>query len=235
MEKVNQNQGENYVKKIIILSVFSFSVFAQAKVSLIKLVKKDASVQKIQSAIQQGADIHERSAFRYTPLILAAKKSRPDIIKLLLQAGADVNARNNIGQTALMYASEKGNLESVKLLLAYGADVNAKDKHSGQTALMEAAWGTSVVDVIKALLQAGADVNARSGRGGMTALMMAAQEGKAEFVKLLLAYGADVNARTGKGQTALFWAYEDWYGPLPFFKEDRKGTIEALLRAGAVE
>ena len=122
------------LKKLLILSVLSFSVFAQAKDSLIKMIKEDVSILEIQIAIQRGAHLEERSLLFFTPLIMAAKKSPLKIVKLFIEEGADVNAKNSNGETALMYASYYGRAAVVNLLLQAGADVNAKDKN-GKTAL----------------------------------------------------------------------------------------------------
>ena len=152
------------LKKLLILSVFSFSVFSQAEVSLIQMIKKRASVQKIQSAIEQGANVNEQNSLGFTPLITAAANSRPEIISALLEAGANVNARTKYKETALIWAaSNENDLEVVKLLLEAGADVNARNGN-GETALMHAAFFTNA-EVVKLLLQYGANVNERDTEG----------------------------------------------------------------------
>jgi ankyrin repeat protein len=59
-----------------------------------------------------------------TPLILAVRRNRCDIVNLLLVAGADVNAHDEarIGNTAIREAVDEGNAEIIKLLLGAGAD-----------------------------------------------------------------------------------------------------------------
>ena len=203
------------LKNLLILSVLSFSVFAQAEVSLAELIKKDASVQEIQA---------------------------------LLQAGADVNAKDEDGRTALIAASTEDNPEMVRLLLQAGASVNVKDK-KGRTALFWVPFRYTIgefnervpkkLEVAKLLLQAGADVNVvdkGSYRDGYTILMSAAYLAYVDIVKLLLQYGADVNARDEDGKTALTYALtKTWGGFITLSKQDKKGTVQALLQAGAVK
>ena len=89
-----------------------------------------------------------------TPLVLAARDVKPDVLKVLIDAGADVNTANDNGVTALMNAARDEDIEKVRLLLHAGADVNAKDKEG------ETAWDkTSDDDIEDLLVGYGAQVN----------------------------------------------------------------------------
>ena len=218
----------------IFLSSYSFSenqecssVF-QNKKTLVNLILNKASIQDIQKAIEQGANVNAKSV----PLKYAILWRNNDVVKLLLDHGANVNARDKFGRTTLSYAIRLGNLETIKLLLQAGASVNARDKYEGQTALMWAVWWRNVdmvkVDIVKLLVEYGANVNARD-KIGSTALMLAAQERRTESVKLLLSYGADVNTKDQDGQTALSWAKKRSSES----KKDYKTIIKILEKAGA--
>ena len=72
-----------------------------------------------------------------TPLILAAKYSRNDLVRSLLKAKATVSAKDRFGRSALFYASRNGDLASVKALLQAESPLNdgslqeaAKNLHS---------------------------------------------------------------------------------------------------------
>lgn len=72
-----------------------------------------------------------------TPLIIAAKGSHVDIIKLLLNYAADINKPEPVtGHSALLAAATIGLTEIVQLLIDYNAMVNYKSNISGMTALM---------------------------------------------------------------------------------------------------
>lgn len=62
-----------------------------------------------------------------TPLIIAVKKSRIELIRMLLEAGANPNARNRRNQwTALDYAVSNCESELVEILREYGAEGRGK-------------------------------------------------------------------------------------------------------------
>jgi ankyrin repeat protein len=60
-----------------------------------------------------------------SPLHLAAREDRSDVVELLLANKAAIDARSNKGWTPLHYAAANDHIAVVKLLLAAGADVNA--------------------------------------------------------------------------------------------------------------
>jgi hypothetical protein len=67
-----------------------------------------------------------------TPLMVAARNGRTDVLKVLIQRGADVNAKwraydSGDGQwNALHIAASRGQVGAAQLLIAAGTEVNAK-------------------------------------------------------------------------------------------------------------
>ena len=59
-----------------------------------------------------------------TPLILAAKYGRGDVVAKLVLSNARVSARDNFGRSALFYASRIGNVDAIKALAKAKARVN---------------------------------------------------------------------------------------------------------------
>ena len=55
--------------------------------------------------------------FNQTPLHIAAKRKRGDIIRIILENGAKIDALDCVGRTALHYACLYNNLENVEILL----------------------------------------------------------------------------------------------------------------------
>ena len=93
----------------------------------------------------------------YTPLHIAAKAGRPEVVAALIEAGVDVNvATTNSGATPLHLAASAGSADVIRLLVQHGADVNSGDGAAGQTPLMFAV-AFNRVDAIRALLEAHAD------------------------------------------------------------------------------
>jgi ankyrin repeat protein len=174
------------------------------------VVRGDAA--EVASLLASGEAPNERIAGT-TPLAVAARDGRADLVKALLGAGADPNLTGTappFGGSPLMLAAALGHADAVGLLLAFGADADAADA-DGFTPLHLAA-SRAKSGVVKALLDAGAGVNART-MDGETPLMQACRAvfretgpewgGDLETVRLLLEAGADVGARNNYGETAL--------------------------------
>ncbi len=91
------------------------------------------------SLLNQGADVHAKDKFGWTPLHLAAAKENASATaELLLNQGADIHAKDKFGWTPLHSAASNNAYETAELLLNKGANVNAKDNH-GWTPLYWAA------------------------------------------------------------------------------------------------
>ena len=149
------------LKKLLILSVLSFSAVSESKVYVIDLIKKGYSFEEIDYAIHfQQADTKARTFLEnLTPLMLAIKKNKLEIAEMLLFYGlGDVNAKATYGRTALMIAVEKNNSEAIRVLMSYGANINGRGKH-GQTPLMLASLFKHV-ESVKLLVAYGAEINA---------------------------------------------------------------------------
>lgn len=167
-----------------------------------------------------------------TLLMEAARRSDPDLIRVLAAAGADVNARFRDGTTALVIAITDPIQERpdvIRALIEVGADVNTVTERDGMTPLMMAAelnYRKQYPEIVRALIAVGADVNARN-RNGQTPLMVAmVRKADTETIEALVEAGADVNQRLEDGTTALMIAVSDT-------NKDRWAVVKALIEAGA--
>ncbi|KAL2176478.1 uncharacterized protein P884DRAFT_245704 [Thermothelomyces heterothallicus CBS 202.75] len=122
------------------------------------------SLPVIAALIRHGADLSYTTPLsRTTPLLVAAKSGRIDIVRLLLESGARISVKDALGHSALFYASRSGNAKLVELLLGSKPPLNDGSLH-------EACRGFHV-RVMQLLLEAGHDANFRSIKhGGRTAL-----------------------------------------------------------------
>lgn len=211
--------------------------------SLFSLIKDDASVEEIKTAIAEGADVNEKiRKFGETPLHKVANKPwRVDVIRLFIEAGADVNAHDIWSRTPLHYTTQSDpyedeeleeRKEGIKALIEAGADVNARTRDQ-ETPLHLAAGMSSTEDIIRALVVAGADVNARD-EDDSTPLHKAAfssvMDGDVyEGVKALIESGADVNAKDDTGNTPLLLAL----GDTDYYGLGSLDVIRSLIEAGA--
>ncbi|KAK4082901.1 uncharacterized protein Triagg1_1791 [Trichoderma aggressivum f. europaeum] len=137
---------------------------------------------------------------RDTPLHIAAREGKADVVQKLLMQGADVDAKDKYGGTALFDAAHGGKADVAKLLLNEGADIEAK-KNDGDTVLHEMSFHGRV-DMVNLLLKHGADIEAKT-KGGRTPLGVAIDNEKPDTAKILLTRGADVEAPGVHGWTEL--------------------------------
>ncbi len=79
----------------------------------VAISKGDVNIVK--KFIEYGADVNEKSN-GMTPLMVAARYNKTEIIQLLLSKGAVVNAKSENGFTALKYAELSNANEAVELL-----------------------------------------------------------------------------------------------------------------------
>lgn len=159
------------------------------------------------------------------PVIAAAQRGDPVVLRLLIDAGANVNAQDHNGWSALRWARESGSrrqsqdMTGIVALLEGGG---AEDSAGGRAAaLFDAVLHKDPVRVREAL-RAGADANAKDDRG-VPPLIYAGNFGQPEIVKALVDAGADVNANPEHDTTPLISAIMG-------------GSVEAvktLLAAGA--
>lgn len=127
------------------------------------------------SAIQPVID-NRTNLGQATPLLLAARASDVEAMRLLVEYEADPQLATSGNNTALMLAAgvvfvegsapfrtEAEALEAVRLALALGIDVNAVNDH-GQTALHGAVYRAANT-IIEELVAAGANVDLEDERG----------------------------------------------------------------------
>jgi hypothetical protein len=118
------------------------------------------TLQELETAINNGADIQAETFEGYTPLIVTINSSNLDKVRLMLKNGANPNDRSHSGVSALMNACDSKNpVEMVSLLLDNGADINAQDPSGKETVLMYAVEYAPSQELISLLLDRGADPN----------------------------------------------------------------------------
>ncbi len=84
-------------------------------VSPLNVAISKGDIESVKKFIEYGVDVNEESN-GMTPLMVAARYNKVDIIKILIANGARVNVKNENGFTALKYAELSNANESVLLL-----------------------------------------------------------------------------------------------------------------------
>ena len=188
----------------------------------------DAKLAAMAGACELPAQYDSDDLTGFTPLMLAADQSSPQMLAWLLTHDADVNACSGNGCTALICAAaDDAHALSVQRLLALGADPNQAE-HAGWTPLFAALRSNAVVNA-RALIAAGAHTAYADGEG-YTSLMAAARGGCVAMIPELLASGVPVNAEWD-GQTALELALTDAHADVATLIE-KAGGIRGSQDAG---
>ena len=114
-----------------------------------------------------------------TPLILAARYQRYEILKELVNSGAGIEHFNFDGKRSLHEAAYNGCALCVRFLLNQGAQVDSLKRADWTPLMMACAKGH--LDVIKLLIDFGADIH-RKNKDGWTCFHIVCREG---FVKIM--------------------------------------------------
>ena len=165
-----------------------------------------------------GADINAQSYSGWTPLHIAFRENRKDMVKLLLREGADINLKDEYGWEAWYYAPQKGYIDVMRPSGPITSKnvsfcppvhpksteiINAKNDDGRNPFHLASYCGRT--DIVKLLLERGYDADATSGAGS-TPLHYASYRGHKDIVQLLLEHGVNVNAVDQAGRTPLHMA-----------------------------
>ncbi len=192
------------------------------------LAAQEGNCEKIQSLIQQGANIHSGEEtpmitnnydvhyFLTTPLYTAALNNQMDAFECLIQLGAHVNIDN------IKMAILQNNEHITKLLFENCSSVDPNQELFHDTLLTYAA-SMGWKEICEKLIEDGADVNKPRSLESQSALMCASESGYDEICILLLNHGANINAQDNHGFCALSYA----------LKESNITTTWLLLEHGA--
>jgi beta-lactamase regulating signal transducer with metallopeptidase domain len=166
--------------------------------ALVEAIQEDrADANEVVELLTAGADVNATVDGDGSPLIVAAREGRMDIVRLLLDRGADVNLAVVGDGSPLIMAAREGHADIVALLLDKGAQID-QVVPADENALIQAS-GEGQLAVVQLLVARGADVNARAWaeaayerpRGEWrTPLNMARKGGHGAVVAFLISAGA---------------------------------------------
>ena len=154
----------------------------QALVSAVSM----GDVAAMNQLIAQGVSVNASVDGDGSPLIVAARQGRRDLIDALLAKGAHVDMGVEGDGNPLIAAAAAGRLDLVQNLLDHGANIEALVP-GDENALMQASRHGHE-SVVRLLIARGADVNSRVGT--RTPLVMAEMGGHANIAAVLRGAGA---------------------------------------------
>lgn len=128
-----------------------------------------------------------------TPLMLAARDNKHNIVEKLLELGAVTTDRDKEGRSALHYAAVSGSEGIVKLLLSKRADGTLTGGPDEQLALhMACSRPSGALEIVRTLLKvSGKDPKLATDKNGSTPLFLAIMVGNQHVVKELLSTQAE--------------------------------------------
>jgi ankyrin repeat protein len=106
-----------------------------------------------------GADPNKKVPLPFSPLILAVKAGKAEMVTILLEHGAKVDFKGYKGLTALMWASLLGRSDLVGLLIDHGAAIDARSDHKSTPLMFASQMGRE--DAVRVLLDHGANPRLR--------------------------------------------------------------------------
>jgi ankyrin repeat protein len=160
-------------------------------------IREGDNIDWIKQLLARNAPINERDNYGMTPLLLAAKSGRNDLVVFLLENNAVIDGTDGTLTlwTALHFAAQNGHNEVVQTLLKNNATLNATC-WNGWTALHIATIHAHI-EVVQTLLANNAAINAKETHG-WTPLHYACQNYRLEIAKTLLAYNAAIDEKTNE-------------------------------------
>lgn len=138
-----------------------------------------------------------------TPLMLAARDNKHNIVEKLLELGAVTTDRDKEGRTALHYAAFSASDGIVKLLLSKKADATIAAGPEGQLPLHMACGRLSgALEIVRTLLKvSGKDPKLVTDKNGHTPLFLSVMVGNQQVVKELLSSQGEQQVKITSGTT----------------------------------
>lgn len=214
---------------------------------ILEAAERDGRDEVIALLLERGADPAPRNNAGYTPLQLAARAGKLNVVKMILSRmkGRDLLGRRSSsdpspgGWTPLAEASYHAHPECVRLLLEAGSEVNVGNFDN--TPLHLVLWPidhdrkvADQIEVMRLLLEAGASINTKGGPEEMTPLAAACKWGSLPLVKVLIEAGADVDSLSWDGEgSEKEYGYTNLMLSVAFGGDDNLDISTALIKAGA--
>jgi uncharacterized protein len=98
-------------------------------------------LEAFKAVFENGGNINLQNRYGWTPLHIAIRRGRSDMVAYLIENGADINKQDGAGWTPLMEAIMDDMPELCKALLDAGADTSIANERGGTAALLVQKFG----------------------------------------------------------------------------------------------
>ncbi|MFC1781263.1 ankyrin repeat domain-containing protein [Planctomycetota bacterium] len=167
-------------------------------------------ILRLQSLLNEGADINIPDEFGITPIEYALAAGQNDMVNFFIENGVDLNRNSSwMGRSILHLAARAGLIDIVQILIDREVPLDTLSAYG--TPLHEAAMGGHK-DIVELLLSEGIPIDSAD-RSGRTPLYRAIYKNHVDIVQLLIDKGTDVNP-SGYSDTPLYIASINGYAEL---------------------
>jgi ankyrin repeat protein len=101
----------------------------------------DNDLAAFKQEFENGIDMDLQNEYGWTPLHIAIRRGRKDMVEYLWEQGADINKVDNVGWTPLMEAVMDDMPEICAFLIEKGADVTIANERGGTAAMLVQKFG----------------------------------------------------------------------------------------------
>lgn len=192
-----------------------------------------AELDVVEFLIDNWADVDALDHIDETPLSVAVRRKRPEIVAAVISGGANVDLGDpRFGNVPILLAVMTDNSpearQIVQLLLDAGVRVNVENYQEKSTLIFATQFDPDF-EMVRALLSAGANPN-KEDVGGRTALHYAAMQCSSSVVQVLLQFGASKDIRDNDGERPAQVIGNDLYGGTRLCENTDHNAVSDLLR-----
>lgn len=186
-------------------------------------MKGSENLAVVKMLVEAGGDIDLADSKGWTPLLLAAKDGRTEILRFLLEMGANPAAEEQrTGRRALQWAAVAGDQEAVDLLLRRQNESTAAILKWSTLAQLFQAVRKDTGAILPEILRDMSSLDPRDGEV-LNLWHLVAKKGPESTIEALLNVGVNIEAKNELGYTALCLAA----------KVGHEGIVQLLARQGA--
>jgi len=98
-------------------------------------------VEAFKAVFEHGGNVNLQNKYGWTPLHIAIRRDRREMVAYLLSHGADINKQDGVGWTPLMESIMDDMPELCRTLLDAGADTSVVNHRGGTAAMLVQKFG----------------------------------------------------------------------------------------------
>jgi ankyrin repeat protein len=101
----------------------------------------DNDLEAFKKEFDNGMDLNIQNTYGWTPLHIAIRRGRKDMVEYLWEQGADIDKTDGVGWTPLMEAVMDDKPDICAYLIEKGADINITNERGGTAGMIAQKFG----------------------------------------------------------------------------------------------